>query len=200
LRQPPGDGEPARGQLLRAVDAAAERQLAPAANHVAEATHLAGHRHRQAAALRELRLNLSVLEVGGRRDRRRRPLAEVEGVALLLLGQIDDRESAAADPGRVGMDDPQRQRGGTGGVDGVAPALESGHAGGRGQRVVGRDRGVRGAERGRRGRAGKSPGTRRQYREDSGHRERPRPASPDWTADEARRMARSEWRRARDFR
>ena len=82
------------------------------------------------------RLELAVLEVERWRDRRRRALAEIERVRLLGLGQIDDGKAAAADAGRFGVDDPQRQRGRAGGVDRVAARLQGRDARRRGERVV----------------------------------------------------------------
>ena len=65
---------------------------------------------------------------------------EVERVGLLVLGDVDDREAAAADARRLRVHDAQRERGGAGGVDSVAPGLEHRNPCSRAERMVGRDR------------------------------------------------------------
>ena len=75
-------------------------------HHLAEAAHLARHGDRQPATLRELGHGVAVLEERRRRDRGGRALAEVERVHLLLLGDVDEREPAAADPRRLRVQTP----------------------------------------------------------------------------------------------
>ena len=126
LRQPRRHRKAARRQLLRP----ARRSGGTAARPSAEPSRPARAPRRERATASPPRWEssahrLAVLHVGGRGDRRRRALAKVERVGLPVLGDVDDREAAAADPGRLRVHDAQRQRGGAGGVDRVAARLQA---------------------------------------------------------------------------
>jgi hypothetical protein len=172
VRQARRHGKAARRQPLRRLDAFPEGKRAPPPHHLAQPAHLARDRDREPAALRERGRDVAVPDECAGRDRGGCALARVQRVHLLLLGDVDDRERAAADPGRLRVQDPQRERGRTCSIDGVAACLERRHPGGGRERVVRRDRGVRGPQRWRGSRRRRPCRGRRSVRARHGNRDR----------------------------
>ena len=118
-----GEAEP--GQADRRLRRGGEAELAVGGRELGEAGRLAGDGDGEPAPARLGGIGFAVDDEHVARGPGRRGLAEVEHAGALVLGAPHDREAAAAEAARLGIDDAERQRRSDGSVGGVAPFLQN---------------------------------------------------------------------------